>query len=462
MIPSEQFQLQSRSSSLSACIKGEVNRVLFDRYRCPDFDNASSPGPLLSAPSYFRSGRYSWEHRASSGRSGDTDLNPDVTAHQGRLSPPFDLVQAIENLRYERYAHAENAFSAANQNGLLRRLYYSTRPLLPLKFRSVLQRIYLRGWNRISFPSWPVDVTVENLIEKVLLFSMKAAGLTTIPFIWFWPDGASSATIMTHDIETTAGRDFCGSLMDIDESFGFRSSFQVVPEERYRVPPDFLSAIRARGHCINVQDLNHDGQLFSDRLQFCSRVKLINEYGRKFGAKGFRSAVLYRNLNWYDQLEFEYDMSVPNVGHLDAQRGGCCTVFPYFIGHILELPVTTTQDYSLFHILRDYSLDLWMAQASGVEAKHGLLSFIVHPDYLSDNRSQKTYHALLAYLRQRSRERGMWIATSDAVNRWWRQRSQMRLVSRDGTWLIDGPGKERAGIGYARIDGDRIVYTQPS
>ena len=35
---------------------------------------------------------------------------------------------------------------------------------------------------------------------------------------------------------------------------------------------------------------------------------------------------------------------------------------PYFIGNILELPLTTIQDYSLFHILGDYSISLWQQQ----------------------------------------------------------------------------------------------------
>ena len=52
-------------------------------------------------------------------------------------------------------------------------------------------------------------------------------------------------------------------------------------------------------------------------------------------------------------------MSVPNVAHLEPQRGGCCTVMPYFVGDVLELPLTTIQDYSLFHILGDYSTTLW-------------------------------------------------------------------------------------------------------
>ena len=86
------------------------------------------------------------------------------------------------------------------------------------------------------------------------------------------------------------------------------------------------------------------------------RARRINQYLRAFGAQGFRSGALYRNLNWYGALDISYDMSVPNVAHLEPQRGGCCTVMPYFIGDIVELPLTMTQDYSLFHIMEKYSM----------------------------------------------------------------------------------------------------------
>src|SRR5262249_9163875 len=156
----------------------------------------------------------------------------------------------------------------------------------------------------------------------------------------------------------------------------------IVPEKRYRVNTAFLDDIRSRGHEINIQDLNHDGRLFENRARFESRVRVINRYGRIFGARGFRSAVLYRNPHWLDMLEFEYDIPMPNVAHVEPQRGGCCTVFPYFIGGVLELPVTTTQDYTLFYILRQHNLDLWKTQANAIMEKHGLIHFITHPDYL--------------------------------------------------------------------------------
>ena len=67
-------------------------------------------------------------------------------------------------------------------------------------------------------------------------------------------------------------------------------------------------------------------------MYFSNGPKKLIEYITKFDAHGFRAGVMYRNLDWYDAYEFSYDMSVPNVAHLEPQRGGCCTVMPFFVG----------------------------------------------------------------------------------------------------------------------------------
>ena len=84
-------------------------------------------------------------------------------------------------------------------------------------------------------------------------------------------------------------------------------------------------------------------------------------------------------------------MSVPNVAHLEPQRGGCCTVTPYFVGKIVELPLTATQDYSLFHIIGDYSIALWKKQIDLIRKRHGLISFCTHPGYLIEPRARAVY-----------------------------------------------------------------------
>lgn len=281
-----------------------------------------------------------------------------------------------------------------------------------------------------------------------------------MPFIWFWPDGAPSCTMITHDVETSAGLAFCGQLMDLNDSFGIKTSFHIVPEKRYRVSASTLENIRRRGFEINVHDLNHDGLLMSDREEFLRRAERINSYGKQFGALGFRSAVMYRNLDWFGALDFSYDMSVPNMAHLDPQQGGCCTVFPYFIGKLLELPLTTTQDYSLLHVLNDYSIDLWKQQIAMIRAKSGLISFIIHPDYSLEPKARSVYAELLRHI-SRLRSRGeTWTALPNEVAAWWRLRSEMRLVNVAGGWRVEGPGSERAKVAYAVLDQGKISHVK--
>jgi hypothetical protein len=179
---------------------------------------------------------------------------------------------------------------------------------------------------------------------------------------------------------------------------------------------------------------------------------------RQYRSQGFRAGAMYRNQDWYDAFSFSYDMSVPNVAHLEPMRGGCCTVMPYFIGNILELPLTTVQDYSLFQILNDYTIDVWKQQSELLMARNGLMSFIAHPDYLIERRAQYVYESLLDYLEKLVASNKIWNTLPREADRWWRARSAMQLIQRDGYWEIVGPESNRARIAFAVLDGDHLSY----
>jgi hypothetical protein len=172
----------------------------------------------------------------------------------------------------------------------LARIYYFMRPALPVGVRRHFQKLHLRDRDKLTFPRWPVDCSVDKLLEQLLSMSLRSSGVERIPFIWFWPAGASTCAIMTHDVETKVGKDVCPILMDVDDSFSIKASFQIIPEERYSVSPEFLDSIRQRGFEIVVHDLNHDGHLYRDRKQFLERAAKINCYGKEYGAEGFRAA----------------------------------------------------------------------------------------------------------------------------------------------------------------------------
>ena len=169
--------------------------------------------------------------------------------------------------------------------------------------------------------------------------------------------------------------------------------------------------------------------------------------------------MFYRNIDWLQELNFSYDMSVPNVARLEPQRGGCCTVMPYFLpSGMTELPLTTSEDYTVFHILGDYSTRLWKQQMAIIGEAHGLMSFLVHPDYVIAKRAQDVYRELL--------ERNCPVAIRPwrLGNAAGRSGSLVEGTERDESdsdgqgWKIEGTGSGRAKIAYACLDGDRLVY----
>src|SRR5215469_11401975 len=168
-------------------------------------------------------------HLANAAPAGSADASLPQACHRiadggNTIALSFDPAEVITSLRLERYMTE----SESNSKDLLRRFYYLLRPFLSVRVRKHVQRLRLRGWHRIPFPHWPVDRTVDRLYEWLLSLAMQAEGISETPFVWFWPEGYSSCATVTHDVETSAGRDFCAQLMDINDSYGVKTSFQVV------------------------------------------------------------------------------------------------------------------------------------------------------------------------------------------------------------------------------------------
>ena len=85
-----------------------------------------------------------------------------------RIAVPFDANEVIDALRHERYMGQTTSYPAAPSPILSGLYYHLVRPVVPSALRTALQRLYLRGWEDISFPRWPVDLTVEDVHETLL------------------------------------------------------------------------------------------------------------------------------------------------------------------------------------------------------------------------------------------------------------------------------------------------------
>ena len=172
------------------------NQALVDYYRCPeetgDFVLA---GKLSDDSGFFRFGREAicYGQTSSGVRSQAAgaelyDSLQDVSTENSTLRLPFDPTQVIDNLRCERYfTNTASVKTKSVLESIIRSGYYAVRPLLPVPVRRHIQRFRLKDWDDISFPHWPVDRTVDVLMEKLLLVSLQAHAIQRVPFIWFWP-----------------------------------------------------------------------------------------------------------------------------------------------------------------------------------------------------------------------------------------------------------------------------------
>jgi hypothetical protein len=145
-----------------------------------------------------------------------------------------------------------------------------------------------------------------------------------------------------------------------------------------------------------------------------------------------------------------YDSSFPDTDPFEPQSGGCCSIFPYFLGDLVELPITLVQDHTLWEILRIRSIDPWRNKGDWLISQHGLINVIVHPDYISSPERVALYDQLLGYLRNRiDGERG-WHALPRDVASWWRARSRLRVDGAGATAGIADEG-DRSAAGRATV-----------
>jgi len=363
---------------------------------------------------------------------------------QGEIVFPFRIQSVFEVFQFEAYANL------SRQNKWMqyaRQFYYQIRPFIPRSLQIAFRQSITPLQARKSFPNWPLDVSLDVFARTVLSLILDTSRIFEIPFIWFWPEGHSSAVVLSHDVETQVGHDNLWAIANLEKKYGFRSSWNFVPE-RYKVAPQLLSNLSADGFEIGVHGLYHDGRLFDTYDLFKQRALRINDYLADWHSQGFRAPSAIRNLKWIaEHISAEYDSSCPTVEIYAPQPGGCCTVFPFIIDEMVEIPFTMPQDHTLFVILKDQINDvdsIWRRVAGQIMEQNGMVSIIVHPDYMTDANNLARYETFLIWLKEHSL--GTWFALPREVAAWWKARNKQELVHRETGWQVIGPSSESARI----------------
>jgi hypothetical protein len=275
--------------------------------------------------------------------------------------------------------------------------YYIIKPFLPRRFQLATRRL-LAARKRKQFTNiWPV---YPNVTEP--------------PVNWTgWPEQKKFALILCHDVDTERGYSRCNKLMKMEEDLGFRSSFNFVPED-YAVSPELRIQLRGSGFEVGVHGLTHDGRLFSNRKIFELRAPKIDKYLKDWGAVGFYSPAMYRNMEWIAELNIEYACSTFDSDPFEPQPNNVWSLFPIWIWNnargrgYVELPYTLPQDHCLFAILREKNIKIWLEKLDWVARKGGMVRLNTHPDYMNFDKTRcsneeypaQYYGAFLEHIRK--------------------------------------------------------------
>jgi hypothetical protein len=270
------------------------------------------------------------------------------------------------------------------------RTYYQVKPFMPYGLRMAFRRWRAERRKRAFRGEWPIKHAA----------SAKPAGWKG------WPDGKKFAFVLSHDVERAGGLEQCRAVADLEMSRGMRSAFNFVPEGDYRVSPELRNYLSTNGFEVGVHDLKHDGKLYWSRAAFSRNAESINRYLREWKAVGFRSAFMHHNLEWLHELDVLYDSSTFDTDPFEPQPDGVGTIFPFWVPNArhhesnctrhsesgqnvphsgagyIELPYTLPQDFTLFLLLQEQTIDIWRRKLDWIAEYGGMAMIDVHPDYV--------------------------------------------------------------------------------
>ncbi len=303
----------------------------------------------------------------------------------------------------------------------MKRYYYLFKPFIPRVITRRMRQIYSGGTKKSFQLGWPIEDRFVRFQWEILHQVMLEMGWKEVALDYFWPGRYRFALILTHDIETAAGQAYVRRLAEFEESLGWRSSFNFIPE-RYPLDVALMNWLREHGFEIGVHGLKHDGKEFFDKGTFLKRVVKINRYMKEFGAAGFRAPLTHRNPEWMQELDIRYDASFFDSDPFEPIPGGVMTIWPYILGHFIELPYTLVQDFSLLNILEAKSAQTWLEKVDFIEDYHGMALINTHPDYLSRPENFQIYSDFLQEMKKRP---GVWNVLPAEGAAWWRVRSRI-------------------------------------
>jgi peptidoglycan/xylan/chitin deacetylase (PgdA/CDA1 family) len=312
--------------------------------------------------------------------------------------------------------------------------YYRIKHFIPQSLRFRINSIAIRARRRNQFPNWPCDSALIDLRREWLRDALARVEASDAWHIGFWPHGLRCCVVLTHDVESATGLRIMTAVAEIEEKHGFRSAWNL-PLTEYPIDWERVARLRARGFEFGAHGLRHDDRLFRSAADFAELAPSLQDLAREHGLVGFRAPSTLRRAEWIASMSFDFDSSFSDTDPWEPQPGGTCSLFPFHLGEMIELPYTLPQDHTLIHLLHRDPLQVWKIKADWIASVGGMILTLTHPDYMELERYLGAYEKLLEHL---AAMENAWHALPSQVAAWWRRRSRLKLKVERGLPRIEG------------------------
>jgi len=296
----------------------------------------------------------------------------------------------------------------------------------------------IRSRARLIFPRWPCETALIDYWRRWLSNTLDELRLTDGWHVAFWPDGARCSIVLTHDIGNANDIEQLEKVSDLEESVGFRSAWYLAPED-LEADRRRIDALRVRGFEFGVRGIRAATEVSGSQPGFRSPKPSLQRTIREGQVRGFRTPPGCRGVDWIGGLDFDFDSSFCDTDPFDLKPGGTCSIFPFFIGGLVELPITLGRDHTLISLLRRNPLSTWSLKAHWIASAGGMILLATEAKFLSVESYFAAYQDLLAELS----EFDAWRALPSEVAAWWRHRNRTSLLISQSNPLLAGPDVHR-------------------
>jgi len=213
--------------------------------------------------------------------------------------------------------------------------------------------------------------------------------------------GKCAVVCLTHDVDTSVGYNFIPQLINIENKFKIKTSFNFLTEGEYELKENIFLLLKKNGFEIGLHGATHDISFGYQKKEKIEKIISTITNQKNFSRCGFRSPALSisnRLIQILDKYGISYDSS---VSIYYEKLAGC---YPYFFPKtkVWELPLCLQDDvlFRDFKLKENQAFFLVKEFIEDIKKINGVCVLNFHPILIKNNFN--CYKKILGFLNKQT------------------------------------------------------------